>query len=433
MAASTVHKFLRLPWSNQQLLSISLVLMPYVSFAGLLGLLILAINVFRQHWRSLPQLWFFLAFCGISCGLVVNCLFSYNRAESFLQLVNFLPFFALFTALYFVLERVEQLTVIATNLVLAAIPINAIAIVEWSIKALRKSTLIKSMLGSDVRGSNIQILGWPDTFERTRVVSIFSHPNFLAGYLSLVFGLGLGLVLQHLTTREQSRSLRGGWRSRWLVRLIYLGTFINLAGIFCSGSRNAMIAAVVQLLIFIYFLKGQRLIKLFSLGGLSLVALGVSVFGIGGRPLSTEIFTGDPRVGIWGIALDLIAQRPWLGWGLGSFKFLYPPRLVDPAYPYISHPHNFWLLMASEAGIPLMLAFTVVIGYTCFLGIKAFWKTASQSSQVPHQGIFLGYLLALFSCIAFALFDVTLYDARINVLNWFILAAIYFWGSDRGN
>ena len=40
------------------------------------------------------------------------------------------------------------------------------------------------------------------------------------------------------------------------------------------------------------------------------------------------------------------------------------------------------------------------------------------------EPILLSYVLAFTGCILFSLFDVTLFDARINVLSWFLLAGI---------
>jgi O-antigen ligase len=122
-------------------------------------------------------------------------------------------------------------------------------------------------------------------------------------------------------------------------------------------------------------------------------------------------------------------ERPWLGWGLGNFKFLYPPRLIDPEYQDIFHPHNIWLLLGTEAGIPVMILMSLLVG---FIGYRAVQycltpaqKTDHPSLQVSGRAIALGYLLAFWGCLGFALFDVTFYDVRVNALNWTILAALY--------
>jgi O-antigen ligase len=92
-----------------------------------------------------------------------------------------------------------------------------------------------------------------------------------------------------------------------------------------------------------------------------------------------------------------------------------------PGYPFIHHAHNFWLYLASETGIPLTIGFCWVIGRFYYGGIKSFMR---QPLSTPHQAILLSYLLAFSSCLLFGLFDVAIFDSRINVLNWVMLAGV---------
>ncbi len=403
------------------LLRISLLVLPYQPIASLVGLVVLLVTVFWQHGRAIAQLPISKAFLAISLVMMLGWFFAYDKPEALLQLANYLPFFGLFIALRWLLTSPRQLEQIAADLVLTAIPLNLIGIVEFTLKVLRKLPLTLP------DGFQWQLFGWPGPEEPNRVVSLFIHPNFFAGYLILIFGLGLGLVLK---ISQPPLFQRPGLppapiaAPTWIMRhqwLIYVGTYLNLAGLFCAGSRNAIAAALLQLLIFSLLLKGRRTLRLIFLGGMLAIGAGVAIYGFGGRQANLQSFTSDPRVGVWQIALDLIRQRPWLGWGMGSFKFLYPPRLIDPTYPDIAHPHNFWLLMAAESGIPVMLALTAAIGYFYYRGVRV---AISHRLEAAEQAILLGYLLAFGGSIAFSLFDVTLFDARINVLNWLTLAGI---------
>ena len=63
-----------------------------------------------------------------------------------------------------------------------------------------------------------------------------------------------------------------------------------------------------------------------------------------------------------------------------------------------------------------MLLFCWVVGRTYVAGIRRL--------RLTHSPTLLSYLLGFTGCILFALFDVTLFDARINVLSWFILAGL---------
>ncbi len=164
---------------------------------------------------------------------------------------------------------------------------------------------------------------------------------------------------------------------------------------------------------------------------------GAAWLGIGGRSLSPTTWADDPRLRLWKIALNLIHDRPWLGWGLGNYKFQFPSRLLD-LYPSwlavrtqrivpvecadVTHAHNFWLMLASEAGILVALALTLWVGYICVRSVRSL---LANQLKPTDKALLLGYLLSFMSCVGFAMFDVTLYDARVNALNWMVLAGIY--------
>jgi hypothetical protein len=68
------------------------------------------------------------------------------------------------------------------------------------------------------------------------------------------------------------------------------------------------------------------------------------------------------------------------------------------------------------------IALTLWVGYICFQGAKVL---VLRQLSPGDRAILLGYLTAFWGCIAFALFDVPLFDARLNVMGWLLLAGIY--------
>lgn len=351
--------------------------------------------------------------------LLLSCLFAADRGEAFLQLANFLPYILLFSVLPYLLKGTEPLQQLAFSVVIAAIPINLLAIVEYVLRFPGIPRWLK----------RTPLSRWYRARPHAeRAMVMFGHPNALAGYLVLVLGLGLGLILWSLQRRDNvSVDLtRLPINPKALVILLYIGTFSCLLGIFASGSRNGLIVAVSQLLVFSLFTKASRVILIAGLVGSAAIVTGAAWLGIGGRSLSVASWADDPRVGVWRFALDLLEQRPWLGWGLGNFKLQYPPGLI-PEYKYIAHPHNFWLLLAVEAGIPVMILFTWFVGRICYRAVRQLIAEPFKASQA----ILLAYLLSFWGCVAFAWFDVSFYDARINVTNWVVLTGLYSLSWDK--
>ncbi|HHP7244739.1 MAG TPA: O-antigen ligase family protein [Elainellaceae cyanobacterium] len=411
----------------QALFRISLVTLPYLLYPSLLGLLVTLIGVLvvKAPRRSLDPLTQ-VSLIGISILLVISSILAANPDEAFLQLSNFLPFFWLFATLPTLIGTFTRLEQIATDLVIAALPIQIVAAIEYVLKSSWLPTVISQWSVVEA------IRAAP---HRGRAMVMFDHPNALASYLVIIFGLGLGLTLKRLfcdTPQAQKPSLL--WFHIPVSNtLLYVATGFNLFGLFASGSRNGLLVAICQIIVFGLLAKAKRAIVIIGAVMVFGLIAGAAWLGLGHRPHAIANLADDPRIGIWKIALDLIQERPWFGWGLGNFKILYPPRLIDPTYQDVFHPHNIWLLLGSEAGLPVMIAVTVMVSYSLYRGIRLLRSPRLTPSA---HWIAIAYFLAFGGCVVFALFDVTLYDARVNVLNWLALAGIYtptILGKQEGN
>jgi O-antigen ligase len=409
-----------------QLFRLSFVTLPYlfyVSFVGIFAVMLLDRLRFGRVALD-PLTRNSLAIIGTL--LILSCGFAENRSEALLQLANFLPFFLFFSVLPYVLKGTERMAQLALDLVIASIPLSLLALGEYILKStfipriIRRMTWVRSLRNAPHKG---------------RAMVVFTHPNSLANYLVLILGLGLGLIL--LDANRGAKRLKPQHHSKIRKVLLYAGTFLTLVGIFCAGSRNGLIVAVAQIILFCFCVQMNR--KILLPGLLSVLGLlaGSTGLGVGRRSLDIMNWADDPRPRVWSIAWDLIKERPLIGWGLGNYKLEFLPRLltqypsclVERTYKVIpsncadvNHPHNFWLLLGSEAGIAIMLGFSLWVGYICFRGVRcAMTGKLSQRSQ----SVLLAYLFAFFGCISFAMLDVTFYDVRLNATNWLLLAGIY--------
>ena len=100
-------------------------------------------------------------------------------------------------------------------------------------------------------------------------------------------------------------------------------------------------------------------------------------------------------------------------------------------HEWLGHPHNLILMLSSAAGIPATLLLCGVVGWVLAQGIlllrdwPAIYPTETTAlSSSTDRLIFFTYLLAFFACTLFHLFDVTLFDLRVNILGWLLLSAI---------
>ena len=105
----------------------------------------------------------------------------------------------------------------------------------------------------------------------------------------------------------------------------------------------------------------------------------------------SRLRTGDAlcssRLTLWRNVLDLIAQRPWLGWGWGELDYahymtLYEgPRFCD----ILDNAHNLPLHLAVELGLPVALAL-------CVLVLWSVWRFKPWRETDPGRQLAWGVL-----------------------------------------
>jgi O-antigen ligase len=393
----------------------SFVLLPYASYLALFGFFLLTVQWLYQYGRPLGQFLLKTGWGALALGLALTLGFAEYPGEAALKSTNFLPFIV-FLGLFstYVTQRpnpIQSLERWAFWLLIATIPINLRAIAEYLLKAP----------DNVAQFANVPWMAWlyqaPNYGHRAD--SVFGHPNVLAAYLVIVFGLGLGLCAQYLLAPLTAGSAKANEEDRaWAI---YFATALIPLGVFCSGSRSGILALVAQLLVFSWLLRRQRWITWVGLAGVGSLLVSILSWGIGGRSLTDALNSSSLRLDIWQLALPLIRQSPWVGLGFGGFQNHYQPYSI-PDEASLSHAHNLWLNLAVDVGVPLMILFTARVGWTCFRAVRAM---QSSPAPVTTQAVLVGYGLGFLACTLFSVFDIAFFDARVNLLGWIMLAVLH--------
>lgn len=399
-------------------------------YASIFGLVIFMGAMVAQRPRAIGRLLFQSGFVAVSVLLVISTIQATHLGEAALQLTHFLPYFVLWAALVVYLNHTlgsvfqvaRTLIHWAWILVIGAIPLNLLAWVEFWLKRLPGQPL-------GIVLANFPPLDWIYTglVIDPRAFSLFHSPNTFANYIVMTLGLSIGLLA--VTEQPALAANPIGSPSSFPSQphrlhpgvargLLCLSLIFSLVGLYCAGSRNGYIAAVVILLCGVFALRQIIWVRWLGLGTLAALAASIVVFGIGERTLSWRWVTQDPRVYVWRLAMRLIQERPWWGHGLGSYKFLYDGSVPD--YDEIAHAHNLWLFLAADAGLIVTVVLTLVIGGLCYRGVRAMRQLGrSRLAQIA-----LGYGLCFLGMGLIGLFDVPIHDARPHFLTWLSLAVL---------
>jgi O-antigen ligase len=103
------------------------------------------------------------------------------------------------------------------------------------------------------------------------------------------------------------------------------------------------------------------------------LALGLAL-AAGGGYLLDRLDQPDPYRGpIMRSAVDMIAARPWFGWGLGAFADAYPEFARFDAGRTVDHAHSDWLEWAAEGGLPFLALWAVLAARVARAAAASVW------------------------------------------------------------
>jgi O-Antigen ligase len=266
-----------------------------------------------------------------------------------------------------------------------------------------------------------QRMGFDPLFDNPQrdAVSFFGNTNRAAEFLCLVVPLALAW-----------RGARRGFASV----LATVTVPIAVTALLLTNSRGGVIAAAAGAIV---VLSGALFGATESRRGidLALLALGALLpLGIAGAdgyrlrsvaeseaPLASPDYEPNrQRLLLADATFDMIAARPLAGHGPGSFRFEFP-RYRDPeearmrtlggALSSAEDPHNEYLLLAAELGIPAAFAFVLFV----LLALNGARGAALWPAGHPIRSITPGYGGAFVALAVVSLFRSTLDHAPVAV------------------
>ncbi|UBF26752.1 O-antigen ligase family protein [Kovacikia minuta CCNUW1] len=460
---------------------VALLVIPFSSLLGSVAISLISLILFQQLFRRIARRPVNRGFAIVAVLMVLSAALAYQKADAFLGLANFLPFFIIFAALGELIQTPAQLRRLAWILVITSVPVVVIG------------------FGQKFGGwaGHVQLLGsivdWqidPTGNPPGRMASIFFYANVLASYLGVTFILSLGLWIEAVIGRQRAaggrqkatkgvrcqvsgdrRNTEDGGENPFptphsplptpyspiqnskfkilfplLLRSIFLTIALlgNAIALILTDSRNVWAISVLAMFAFAVYLGWRWLVA-------GVMTIAGAVLGAAFAPspvrewlraivpaffwvrLTDQLYPDRPvatlRTTQWKFAASLVQQHPWTGWGLRNFSVLYQEQM----HLFIGHPHNLPLMLAAETGLPATLLFIGLVGWVVFKGSQLLhsWTTVPVSpdlpvpaSQFPDRLIFFTYLTAFLGCALFNLLDITLFDVRINLIGWLLLAAI---------
>ncbi|MBS0261955.1 MAG: O-antigen ligase family protein [Planctomycetes bacterium] len=257
--------------------------------------------------------------------------------------------------------------------------------------------------------------------------------DFVIGKDHIIHSLIMALVVYLLAGRTHA-ALETTWTSgqrNWKWVAIY-GVLLSLAiynELCMLTGRTGYVVLGALFCLFCAERMGRR--------GLVIASLLVAVSGWAGITFSSSIrsrvdqtisqlrnqlgperkHSPDPRMEFYANSLQMISRHPWLGTGTGSFEREYAKQIAGTDDARTTDPHNEYLHLACQAGIPTALAFLSLLGLQWFLtgrlpvaerslgrGVLAAIALGSLFNSLILS-VTGGLIYSYFSAIAFAALD----------------------------
>ncbi len=118
--------------------------------------------------------------------------------------------------------------------------------------------------------------------------------------------------------------------------------------------------------------------------------------------------------------LNMVSEKPWLGWGIGSWNDQWRQRTPSSLHA-MNMPHNDFLWMGAQTGLPGMLALLALM-LSLLLSVASLRSRAATASIVASTGLIVAMT-----------FNSALRDAKIGLGVLFVVVAMnaYALGQER--
>ena len=248
-----------------------------------------------------------------------------------------------------------------------------------------------------------------------RLSGLFDYANIAGAWLGVVAPVMLAAVLRP-----------DGWPRRVSALMLVLATAI---AVLLTQSRNGMAALALAVPLVIGPLRWFWLLPLLVLLASPLLLVALPGIPVGLREVALRLIPepilarlleekGEAawkhtRLGQWQYAVQLVAARPWLGWGAAAFSVMYP---IYAAKRWHGHSHNLPLELAISHGLPVML---LIVGTVLLLLVFALRR--GMLLRPPLERAWWASTLVL---LAMHGTDLPFFDGRLNILGWTLLAGL---------
>lgn len=203
----------------------------------------------------------------------------------------------------------------------------------------------------------------------------------------------------------------------WRQRLLYAGGWgLMVFALLFSLTRGVWIAYLMVLGL-LGVVKGRTAL-LGVMAGVVVFSLFLLSAGAGVRERAWSLVDLQQNLGrsqIWQANLDMVRERPLLGWGYGNYrKFRGPYYQRYPGADTTAHAHNTFLQLWVDTGVVGLGAFLFLFGVVLQKG----WTAYRRLTEEPRRSMILGCVLGVSGFLLSGMTQYNFGDAEAVIVMW---------------
>lgn len=261
--------------------------------------------------------------------------------------------------------------------------VAASLLVDGTVGGVKQLSYLALLAGVVVFSSQVLLLR-RHVLQVIFLLYLFSFVLFLVGWLaygfngmSLSFGdafpwFGHVRYFNHFQTATLLFLPLGAVIGRVYSRLFSMvGGALAFALLFVSQGRGAAVSLLIGFVVILLFVKDRQFLFRYSFNLVVMIGFGLLIyliFNAGSAQFGVDLIgrdlAVDNRSAIWQAASISIMERPWSGWGAYSYAF------SDFQSWMPAHPHQAFLLIAFEWGVPVAIGILIVAVGAIFIMAK---------------------------------------------------------------
>ena len=316
------------------------------------------------------------------------------KIKLFIDLFNWIPFFASFHFIQIYLINTNQKKITSFLLLAGTIPFIITGIGQYYLG-----------WGEPLRALNGNIIWFLKPINEVKGLSgLFSNPNYAGSWLSVIWPFSLAFLFK----REKLKFEK-------IINYLYI--FLIFISMILTNSKDTLIAIVIPFSIILKSkIKKNKnfLVLIFSLFSLVISNSFFQLFRNNFNLINLiDIF---PRLDIWRVSLIAIFERPIFGWGATSFPMIYSKYRSNFINDDIQHAHNLFF----EISINYGLIASILISTLILFLLKNSWEKLILDKDYINKA----WWIATLSLLINQFIDVTYYDIRISMIFWVLLAGL---------